>query len=237
MELAPEVLRGEMDSKSFEAGQSFMPLTIERIGEGRIAISHYYMQNGDSLADPDMEFVFDHEAKTLNARTFQQDNMNRFDSVEQDGVVDERLEEELNQFASQWFKNIREQGYTPVQEEKQISESENDLVSGQKEQEELAPAWEKKKPAGRVRNFDLHPEVPKEQRSQYQITNDELGYGTQKEKFRANIAAIQLLKKCEEEDRYATPDEQEILSGYVGWGGLSDAFDENKSAWGMNTLN
>ena len=48
--------------------------------------------------------------------------------------------------------------------------------------------------------------------------------------------AIQLLKKCEEEHRYATPEEQEILSGYVGWGGLSDAFDETKSAWGYEYL-
>ena len=305
MELAPEVLRGEMDSKSFEAGQSFMPLTVESIGGNRIAISHYYTQNGDSLADPDMEFVFDHEAKTLNARTFQQDNLNRFEQVVTDGVVDESLEDELNQFASQWFQNIREQEYLPTREEKQLSESDVpigtelviddrrfsvdsvdisngtvslkdltfqsgtgfpvfrsepiqlvfDLIQGQEdtpekesgtqaempekessEQTDLAPAWEKKKPAGRIRSFDLHPEIPQEQRSQYRIANDELGHGTQKEKFRANIAAIQLLKKCEDEDRYATPDEQEILSKYVGWGGLSDAFDETKSAWGYEYL-
>ncbi len=104
------------------------------------------------------------------------------------------------------------------------------------EQADLAPAWEKKKPAGRIRGFDLHPEIPQEQRSQYKITNDELGHGTPKEKFRANIAAIQLLKKCEDEDRYATPEEQEILSKYVGWGGLADAFDETKSAWGYEYL-
>lgn len=242
MELAPEVLRGETESKSFEAGQSFMPLTVETIGENRIAISHYYTQNGDSFADPDMEFVFDHEEQTLNARTFQQDNLNRFDEVVTGGVVDEVLESKLNDFASQWFKNIREQGYTPIKEEKQLSES--DLIQEQEdtsqkessEQEDLAPAWEKKKPAGRIRSFDLHPEIPQEQRSQFRITNDELGYGTPKEKFRANIAAIQLLKKCEDEDRYATPEEQEILSKYVGWGGLADAFDETKSAWGYEYL-
>jgi len=294
MELAPEVLRGETESKSFEAGQSFMPLTVESVGENRIAISHYYTQNGDSFADPDMEFVFDHEAKTLNARTFQQDNLNRFEQVVTDGIVDKALESELNDFASQWFKNIREQGYLPTREDKQLSESDVpigtelviddrrfsidsvdilngtvslkdltfqsgtgfpvfrsepiqlvfDLIQGQEDtpekesgaQADLAPAWEQKKPAGRIRGFDLHPEIPKEQRSQYRITNDELGYGTPKEKFRANIAAIQLLKKCEDEDRYATPDEQEILSKYVGWGGLSDAFDETKSAWGYEYL-
>lgn len=101
---------------------------------------------------------------------------------------------------------------------------------------DLAPAWEQPKVPERVQSFDLYPEIPQAQRSQYRITNDELGYGTSKEKFRANIMAIQLLKKCEEEHRYATPEEQEILSGYVGWGGLSDAFDETKSAWGYEYL-
>ena len=61
--------------------------------------------------------------------------------------------------------------------------------------------------------------------------HDELGQGTPKEKFRANIMAIQLLKKCEDENRNATPEEQKILSRYVGWGGLADAFDETKAAW------
>ena len=72
------------------------------------------------------------------------------------------------------------------------------------------------------------PEVPA---VNFHITDDELGRGTTKEKFRANIMAIQLLKKCESENRHATAEEQEILSRYVGWGGLADAFDENKPAW------
>lgn len=63
------------------------------------------------------------------------------------------------------------------------------------------------------------------------ITDRHLGEGTPKEKFRKNIMAIQLLKKIEEENRPALPDEKEILLGYVGWGGLSDAFDENKTSW------
>ncbi len=70
------------------------------------------------------------------------------------------------------------------------------------------------------------------QATNFHITDDELGQGTPKEKFRANIMAIQLLKKCEDENRNATPEEQEILSRYVGWGGLADAFDETKAASG-----
>ena len=65
----------------------------------------------------------------------------------------------------------------------------------------------------------------------FRITDDELGQGTPKEKFRANIMAIQLLKKCENENRNATSEEQEILSRYVGSGGIADAFDETKAAW------
>lgn len=66
----------------------------------------------------------------------------------------------------------------------------------------------------------------------FHITDDQLGYGTAKEKFRANVMAIRVLKKCESENRYASPEEQEILSNYVGWGGLPDAFDESKASWG-----
>ena len=65
----------------------------------------------------------------------------------------------------------------------------------------------------------------------FRITDDALGVGSPKEKFRGNIEAISLLKKLEAENRLATPGEQEILSRYVGWGGLSAAFDDRKEEW------
>ena len=65
----------------------------------------------------------------------------------------------------------------------------------------------------------------------FRITDDELGVGGAKAKFRANMAAINLLKKLEFEGLQASPEQQEILSRYVGWGGLADAFDENKPNW------
>ncbi|NCC86377.1 MAG: hypothetical protein EOM05_00715 [Clostridia bacterium] len=88
-----------------------------------------------------------------------------------------------------------------------------------------------KKPKSDVKTFDIHPEIKQSDRSQYVITNDDLGVGSAKEKFRANMAAINLLKELEFDNRLATPAEQEILAGYVGFGSLADAFDENKSAW------
>ena len=230
MELAPEVMSGEQESKRFTAGKSFMPLTIERIGERRIAVSHYYSHNGDVIADPDMEFEYDHETKTLNARTYQQDNLHIFQSVMSNGAHNIKLEEELNQFAGQWFDNIRQQGYESVQEieakeealvkDNTLNQKEKGAGQDQEEQskskvqgqgeepkregeleeyqkkeigqdpentkqqdnsEENAlsesgfiPTWEQKKPAGRSESFDLHPEIPKEQRSQYRILDDAL---------------------------------------------------------------
>lgn len=63
------------------------------------------------------------------------------------------------------------------------------------------------------------------------ITGDQLGTGGPKTKFQMNMAAIAVLKKIETENRTATPEEQETLSQYVGWGGIPDAFDESKAGW------
>ena len=65
----------------------------------------------------------------------------------------------------------------------------------------------------------------------FRILDDDLGKGGPKEKFWRNIKAIATLKQIEQENRYATPEEQHILSQYVGWGGLADAFDQDKPAW------
>ena len=80
------------------------------------------------------------------------------------------------------------------------------------------------------------PEKGRMEAHNFQITDDAIGTGSEKEKFRANIAAIQMLKKCEEEGRLATEEEQTVMARYVGWGGLSNAFDETKSSWGREYL-
>jgi len=95
----------------------------------------------------------------------------------------------------------------------------------------LTPSWEKPKPKSRAQTFDLHPEIPMADRHNYVITNDELGHGGAKTKFRNNVEAIKTLQNIELEKRLATPEEQEILSRYVGWGGLPQAFDSDNKAW------
>lgn len=79
--------------------------------------------------------------------------------------------------------------------------------------------------------FDLHPEIPIADRHNYNFAEKEIETVGKKERFRRNMEAIRVLKECEFENRFATPEEQEILSGYVGWGGISEAFDENNDAW------
>ena len=74
-------------------------------------------------------------------------------------------------------------------------------------------------------------EAPATDRHNFRITDDAIGVGGAKEKFRNNMAAINLLHELEIENRLATPEEQEVLSRYVGWGGLSMAFDEHNTAW------
>ena len=74
-------------------------------------------------------------------------------------------------------------------------------------------------------------EAPATDRHNFRITDDAIGVGGAKEKFRNNMAAINLLHELEIENRLATPEEQEVLSRYVGWGGLSMAFDEHNAAW------
>ena len=106
---------------------------------------------------------------------------------------------------------------------KEPAEERND-----KEPEPVVPAWEQKK---KVKGFDLHPDVPMADRYTFNLRENEVETVGKKERFRRNIMAIQLLKKCQEENRFATPEEQIVLSKYVGWGGLSEAFDENNPAW------
>ena len=111
--LAPEIISGEATYIRYSAGESFIPLSIDLIGKNRFSIAHNFEQNGDLMADPDMEFVFDNEAGTLSARTYQQDGLGMYQSVEggKGEVVNQTLAKQLDSFARQWFANIKAQDY------------------------------------------------------------------------------------------------------------------------------
>ena len=128
------------------------------------------------------------------------------------------IKDNINEEASNIEVNVKEEISLPIEEEPEVQE------------ENIVPVFEKKK-SNKIKSFDIHPEIPISDRNQFKITNDNLGEGSPREKFINNVEAIRVLKKCEEENRFATPQEQEILSKYVGWGGLPQAFDEKDSSW------
>ena len=471
--IAPEILDGTARIIKFEAGEAFMPLFVEKVGDDHIAIYHHYEVNGDLIADPDMSFWINKDEKALHARSFQQDIPPIYQQVAYNGTVNMKLETELNSFARHWFRNIQSQGYVreimkvPYRDDEieiyynrdgsvrelsgevsyieaykkehgietdkdfekavsvinayvkeefdsesadfedisrvglafthtedgkftidvaanlvnfsiakyvdgklveeikydslaELTEKElegmsfddlvyipeeklapfyaepekpfdeffkelhsedkgetvvffpvddryelygtdaarvssmlgvdlgskniegyvyamsrfpkeelelkvatlndegydvilldNDkkpykvistekalgfvpektaIVETKEPEEKIVPDFEKPKPA-KVANTIVYPEIPMAERHNFVIDNDELGWGGAKEKFRKNMEAIGVLKECEFEHRLATPEEQQILSEYVGWGGLADAFDETKQNW------
>lgn len=100
----------------------------------------------------------------------------------------------------------------------------------QAQQEEITPAWERQ-PRAKAQTFDLHPDIPMADRHTFDLKGFELEEVGKKARFRRNVEAIRVLKECEFDNRFATPEEQQVLAQYVGWGGIPEAFDENNSAW------
>ena len=139
-------------------------------------------------------------------------------------IDDEGVSEE---FKSEWQANdYLEQVKKTVSEKETTKHPEPE----QKEDEPLTPAFVQPK-RSRVQTFDLHPEIPLSERHTFDLASHEVPQAGKKERFRRNMAAINVLKECEFDNRFATPEEQEILSQYVGWGGIPEAFDENNSSW------
>ena len=133
----------------------------------------------------------------------------------------EQTEDELDNIDTQSARERLENGEADRQTEEMLSQ----VLTG--ELEPLIPSAEENKTVQ-----EKTVAVPdKSNAANYHISDDRLGEGSPKEKFQRNVAAIKLLEQIEGENRYATPEEQQILSQYVGWGGLADAFDESKSNW------
>ena len=95
---------------------------------------------------------------------------------------------------------------------------------------DLTPSWERQ-PREKAQTFDLHPDIPMSQRHTFDLKSFKLEEVGKKARFRRNADAIRVLKECQFDNRFATPEEQAILAQYVGWGGIPEAFDEHNEAW------
>ena len=135
-------------------------------------------------------------------------------------------------------------GNVPIEDYREIVASQNGFDSYEemynegirigngydKEPEPIVPAWEQKKKS-KAHSFDLHPDIPMAERHNFDLANNPVEEVNKKERFHRNYAAISVLKECQKENRFATPEEQIILSKYVGWGGIPEAFDERAGSW------
>lgn len=117
----------------------------------------------------------------------------------------------------------------PTAPDVQSSAEDGQLLNGDPVTEILPPPAPK--PKERTSTTIIHPEIPTGQRHNFRIIDDDLGVGTPGQRYANNVAAIRLLKQLEAESRLATPEEQEVLSKYVGWGGLSACFEEKHSKY------
>ena len=128
-----------------------------------------------------------------------------------------------------YFKHLSKalvKNYYQIEQQEIIPEKQENKT----ELEDLKPQVKRKR-RNKIEYFDLHPEIPIAERNNFKIDNNDLGVGGKKEKYKNNIEAIKVLKLCEEQNRYATKEEQEILSKYVGWGGIPEAFDSRIDNW------
>lgn len=128
------------------------------------------------------------------------------------------------------LEDMTERGLKNLSFDDLVYLSEEELERVEKASAPVVPAWEQPK-KNKVQTFDLHPEIPMSERHNFDLANNEITEVNKKERFHQNYAAITVLKRCQEENRFATPDEQKILSRYVGWGGIPEAFDERAGAW------
>ena len=190
-----------------------------------IDMYHVYEIEGREVMDPHMQLEFDIENNKIVPFYFN----NPIVGLEYDlhNGTDPEFETELYDYAIQWLGNIKQKGY--YIESEQIYKDETKIGVYFYDYDKDHNIIYSNNPSISQEQQDKTP-LPQE-KINYQIVDDHLGAGTPKERYRNNIAAIRLLFSLEKEGRLATKEEQDILAKYVGWGGLSEAFDESKSNW------
>ena len=158
----------------------------------------------------------------------------KLDTVQRIMAQQEQQSEQASEVSGQTTEEKEQE--RPAETEQELTIEQEDTTEEEQEQTngeqtiEPIPIVQPQPRQSRVQNTVIYPEITGE-RHNFRITDNELGVGGPKEKFRNNIAAIETLKRIEAEHRLATPEEQEVLSRYVGWGGVQDAFDESKESW------
>ena len=183
----------------------------------------------------DDDAVFDDLSKipiahttTENEELFVQVNVNLIERKIEKYLGDDLIE----MVEYETLKGLNDNELSALNYDDLVAVSDEEIAEYKREHGLMMPEMvEPEKPKRELPVYNSHPEIPDSEKHNYRITDDNLGVGGAKEKFKRNMAAINLLHELEFDNRLATPEEQEILAQYTGWGGLSDAFDESKDNW------
>lgn len=217
--------------------------------EKTIDMFHYYEVNGIEVSEPYMTFKVDFSKELLEPISYKNDSIDieiSSDTKNKDALS---IKDDLENYANQWLDKLLEKNYI-VESEQVFKDSINkreiyhidydgsfivytdmpySLVK------EFADNYNYTV-SNKIQKEDVSIDPVQSEKINYQIMDKDLGKRTPKERYNDNVAAIRLLFSLEKQGRNATKDEQDILSRYVGWGGLADVFDESKSNWANEYL-
>lgn len=217
--------------------------------EKTIDMFHYYEVNGIEVSEPYMTFKVDFSKELLEPISYKNDSIDIEISSDNKNKDALSTKDDLENYANQWLDKLLEKNYI-VESEQVFKDSINkreiyhidydgsfivytdmpySLVK------EFADNYNYIVP-DKIQKEDILINPVQSKKINYQIMDKDLGKRTPKERYNDNVAAIRLLFSLEKQGRNATKDEQDILSRYVGWGGLADVFDESKSNWANEYL-
>lgn len=126
-ELFPEIVSGQYEYLHLEAGEAYYPLVIHHKYGSHYCMEHYYMQNGDRMYDPYMDFQIDKEAGTLRAFSYENSGIGVYNEADPDDPAYEKAINGFNSFFATWLNNIRSQGYEPVRASMRVNDEEVDV--------------------------------------------------------------------------------------------------------------
>lgn len=217
--------------------------------EKTIDMFHYYEVNGIEVSEPYMTFKVDFSKELLEPISYKNDSIDIEISSDNKNKDALSTKDDLENYANQWLDKLLEKNYI-VEYEQVFKDSINKREIYHIDYDSSFIVYTDM-PYSLVKefadnyNYIVSDKIQKEdilinpvqsEKINYQIMDKDLGKRTPKERYNDNVAAIRLLFSLEKQGRNATKDEQDILSRYVGWGGLADVFDESKSNWANEYL-
>ena len=217
--------------------------------EKTIDMFHYYEVNGIEVSEPYMTFKVDFSKELLEPISYKNDSIDIEISSDNKNKDALSTKDDLENYANQWLDKLLEKNYI-VESEQVFKDSINKREIYHIDYDGSFIVYTDM-PYSLVKefadnyNYIVSDKIQKEdilinpvqsEKINYQIMDKDLGKRTPKERYNDNVAAIRLLFSLEKQGRNATKDEKDILSRYVGWGGLADVFDESKSNWANEYL-